>query len=202
MWAALAVAGVNALSGFGSSSAQKKALKQQAKNAQYNATQADIRARNSIEQGRSQAEDYQRNLSAFSSSQINTLAENGIDVSEGSAIDILASTDMAGQADLDNIKYNAALESWGHQVEKTNYLNQVNSINAQMKAINPLRDAAFSLGSSFISNGGGDLLKGLLGSGSRTPASGVERVNLTLSGGTNTKYPTPWQDYKWNTLLG
>ncbi|EPK1488416.1 hypothetical protein JHZ33_003591, partial [Acinetobacter baumannii] len=80
--------------------ALKQSLEQQADIAGENATLADIQARDAIDDGRNSVTDYQRNLSGFKSSQINALAENGIDVTQGSAIDILASTEMMAQNDI------------------------------------------------------------------------------------------------------
>lgn len=154
MWPQLAIAGVNALSTYAKSKAQKSALNQQAGIADLNATLEDQQARGSIEYGRNQVEDYQRSLSSFKSSQINALASNGIDVSQGSAIDLLASTEMQGQGDIENLRYNAALQSWGHQVNKTNYQNQANSLRAQAKSINPAFSALMAGASSFAQSGG------------------------------------------------
>ncbi|EPK4548778.1 hypothetical protein JIC51_003612, partial [Acinetobacter baumannii] len=83
--------------------ALKQSLEQQADIAGENATLADIQARDAIDDGRNSVTDYQRNLSGFKSSQINALAENGIDVTQGSAIDILASTEMMAQNDIDTL---------------------------------------------------------------------------------------------------
>lgn len=117
--------------------AQKQALKAQAQQARQNATLADIQSRNAIEDSRNQIGDYQRGVQQFKSSQINALAENGFDVTQGSAIDLLASTEVLAQADIDNMRYNAALQAWGYQVEKTNYINEANALDAQAKAVRP-----------------------------------------------------------------
>lgn len=184
MYAQLAVMGVQALSSFSKLNAQKDSLKQQAKLADQNATYADIQARNSIDSGRNQVTDYQRNLGDFKSSQINAMADNGIDVSQGSAIDVLASTEMLAQADLDNIKYNAALESWGHQVEKTNYVNEANSLRAQADSIHPLFDSLLSAGSSFAgTQAGGAAIN-----------SGVSKFKASTS--------NAWQNMNWNWFGG
>ncbi|MFW1952210.1 hypothetical protein [Acinetobacter beijerinckii] len=150
----LAIAGVNALSTYKKSKAEKDALKQQAQIAEMNAGLADQQARGAIDYGRNQVEDFQRGLSSFKSSQINALADNGIDVSQGSAIDILASTDIQGQSDIDTLRYNAALQSWGHNVDKNNYQNQANGLRVQAKSINPIFNALMAGGQSFAQSGG------------------------------------------------
>ncbi|ENW78228.1 hypothetical protein F909_03914 [Acinetobacter sp. ANC 3929] len=157
---AAAFAGFKALNTYNKSKAAKKAYKQQAQIADINATQEDIQARNAIEYGQNQVEDYQREVSSFKSSQINALADNGIDVSQGSAIDLLASTEMQAQSDIDTLRYNAALQSWGHQVNKTNYVNQARGLRVQANSINPIFDALLDGAGSFMQAGG---LQGLGG---------------------------------------
>lgn len=180
MYAALAVMGVQALSNYSKLSAQKDSLKQQAKLADQNATYADIQARDSIDSGRNQVTDYQRNLGAFKSSQINAMADNGIDVSQGSAIDMLASTETMAQSDIDNIKYNAALESWGHKVEQTNYMNQASSLRAQSDSIHPLFDTLLSMGGQIASSQvGSEMLN-----------AGASKMGASMS--------NAWQNMNWN----
>ncbi len=161
----LAIAGVNALSAYSKYKAEKSALKQQAETAAMNASLSDQQARNATDYGRNQVEDYQRGLSSFKSSQINALAENGVDVSQGSAIDILASTDIQAQSDIDNLRYNAALQSWGHRVEQTNYINQSRGLRYQADSINPLLNALTTGVSSFAQSGGFQGLGSIGGAG-------------------------------------
>ena len=168
------VGGAKAISSFTQSSAEKNALQAQEKALRHNATLADIQARDSIEKGRSEVENYQRQTSAFKSSQNNIMAENGIDVTEGSAIDILASTDMVSQADVNNLKYNAAMESWGHQVQKNNLNNQANGVGAQASAISPVRNMLLSVAGSTLSSG--EVFK------TRTPKNGVKFESYPMYG--------------------
>ncbi|MCH7333484.1 hypothetical protein [Acinetobacter modestus] len=159
----LAIAGINALDTYNKKKAEKEALKQQAIIADINAGLEDQQARGAIDYGRNQIEDYQRGITSFKSSQINALAENGVDVSQGSAIDILASTDIQGQSDIDTLRYNAALQSWGHQVNKNNYQNQANGLRVQAKSIKPIFNALMAGGQSFAQTGGFQALGNLGG---------------------------------------
>ena len=198
-WIPLAIAAAQGISEYNKSKGQKKALKQQAEIAEQNALNADIQARNSIETGRSQLEDYQRNVANFKSSQINALAENGIDVSQGSAIDILAGTEMTAQKDTDTLRYNAALESWGHKVEATNFRNQANGYTAQAKAINPVRNGIVAGVTSYFSGGMGGLgsSANLMNQSNGFKAwSGAEGASLA---GSNPM--AAWKGYQWNSLL-
>ncbi|MCE6411880.1 hypothetical protein KR667_19025, partial [Acinetobacter baumannii] len=140
-------------------------------NAGDNATLADLQARDAIDDGRNSVTDYQRNLSGFKSSQINALAENGIDVTQGSAIDILASTEMMAQNDIDTLKYNAAMKSWGHRVQETNFINQKNSLLAQAKTVRPRLNAELAAIDQFASS--------MMGGGGGSPMQGGESLTMT-----------------------
>jgi hypothetical protein len=55
-----------------------------------------------------------------------TLAASGVDLTQGSALDLLASTEYLGQIEVNNIQSNAAREAWGYDLESNNYINQSN----------------------------------------------------------------------------
>lgn len=52
------------------------------------------------------------------------LAANNVDLSQGTAMDILGESAMFGEYDQQTIRNNAARAAWGFQAEKTNYANQ------------------------------------------------------------------------------
>ncbi|MBC6802880.1 hypothetical protein [Acinetobacter baumannii] len=199
-YAFAAVKGVEALANYGKLKAQKKALKQQENLALYNATLSDNQARQAIEDGTNAVTDYQRNVSAFKSSQINALAENGIDVSQGSAIDLLASTEMLAQGDIDSIKYNAALQSWGHKVQETNYRNQAENYRVAAKSIRPLTSTLLSLGGEAASALGSGMGKGGLGVGleSGNAGNGSNFASSLYDMGNSGTQGASWQNYNWN----
>ncbi|MBK1446491.1 hypothetical protein JDA50_19020 [Acinetobacter pittii] len=196
-YAFAAVKGVEALSTYNKLKAQKQAYQQQEKLSLYNATLADNQARQAIEDGVNTVTDYQRNVSAFKSSQINALAENGIDVTQGSAIDLLASTEMLAQSDIDSIKYNAALQSWGHKVQETNYRNQAENYRVAAKSIRPLTSTLLSLAGSAASAYVPSMGEGSLGGGIENGAvsSGGSDFASSLYNGTQ---GASWQNYNWN----
>lgn len=206
LYAAIAKAAVKGGTTYLKLKAQKQALEQQAEFADANATLADIQARDAIDSGRNAVADYQRNVSAFKSSQVNALAENGIDVTEGSAIDLLASTEMVAQGDIDTLKYNAAMQSWGHRVEQTNFLNQKNVLITQAKSIRPRLNAELSAMNEFASTMFG-------GGGGGSPMQGGESMTAMPSSGgsysSNSNFAmslysgnqgASWQNYNWNWM--
>lgn len=200
-YAYAAVKGVEALSSYAKMKAQKQAFKQQEKLALYNATLSDNQARQAIEDGTNAVTDYQRNVSAFKSSQINALAENGIDVTQGSAIDLLASTEMLAQGDIDSIKYNAALQSWGHKVQATNYRNQAENYRVAAKSIRPVLSTILNLSgeaaAAFRSSMGKGGLGGGIESGSASSGGSDFASSLYGIGGSNSQGAS-WQNYNWN----
>ncbi len=200
-YAYAAVKGVEALSSYAKMKAQKQAFKQQEKLALYNATLSDNQARQAIEDGTNAVTDYQRNVSAFKSSQINALAENGIDVTQGSAIDLLASTEMLAQGDIDSIKYNAALQSWGHKVQATNYRNQAENYRVAGKSIRPVLSTILNLSGEAAAAFGSSMGKGGLGGGieSGSASSGGSDFASSLYGiGGSNSQGASWQNYNWN----
>ncbi|MCF1332639.1 hypothetical protein LH678_09915 [Acinetobacter baumannii] len=205
LYQAIATAAVKGATTYLKLKALKQSLEQQADIAGENATLADIQARDAIDDGRNSVTDYQRNLSGFKSSQINALAENGIDVAQGSAIDILASTEMMAQNDIDTLKYNAAMKSWGHRVQETNFINQKNSLLAQAKSVRPRLNAELAAIDQFASS--------MMGGGGGSPMQGGESLTMTQSvnGSYNAnsnfsmslygkEQGASWQNYNWNWM--
>ncbi|SSP31278.1 Uncharacterised protein [Acinetobacter pittii] len=196
-YAFAAVKGIEALSTYSKLKAQKQAYQQQEKLSLYNATLSDNQARQAIEDGVNTVTDYQRNVSAFKSSQINALAENGIDVTQGSAIDLLASTEMLAQSDIDSIKYNAALQSWGHKVQETNYRNQAENYSVAAKSIRPLTSTLLSLAGSAASAYVPSMGEGSLGGGIENGAASSGGSDFASSLYNDTQGAS-WQNYNWN----
>lgn len=198
-YAFAAVKGVEALSTYGKLKAQKKSLQQQEQLALANATLSDNQARQAIEDGNNAVTDYQRNVSAFKSSQINALAENGIDVTQGSAVDLLASTEMLAQGDIDSIKYNAALQSWGHKVQETNFRNQAENYRVAAKSIRPLTSTLLSLAGDAASAYGSSMGKGSLGGQAESSSlgGGSDFASSLYNTGSGTQGAS-WQNYNWN----
>jgi hypothetical protein len=209
LYAAIAQAAVKGATTYLKLKAQKQTLEQQRDMAQANATMADQQARGAIESGRNTVEDYQRNIGGFKSSQINAMAENGLDVTQGSAIDILASTDMMAQGDLENIKYNAAMKSWGFRVEETNFINQRNALDAQAKSVRPRLNAELAamdqFGSSMMGGGGGSPMQGgesLTGGNTSSVGMNAQNGYKTWSGaeGYQSTSTPSWQNLNWNWM--
>ena len=98
----------------------------QAKVAQNNARIAEENARRTRQQGieeeRLQRMKTQRNVA----SQMSSMASNGIDVTQGTAVDVLADTSAMGELDALQTRYNYEAKAQGYDVEAGNFENQSN----------------------------------------------------------------------------
>lgn len=98
----------------------------QAKVAQNNAKIAEENARRTRQQGieeeRLQRIKTQRNVA----SQMSSMASNGIDVTQGTAVDVLADTSAMGELDALQTRYNYEAKAQGYDVEAGNFKNQSN----------------------------------------------------------------------------
>lgn len=77
--------------------------------------------------------------------QIAQMAENGVDLGEGSPLNILSDTDLMGANDANVIAANAAKEAWGYDVRAKNDDNNAMLLRARADMESPGRAAAGSL---------------------------------------------------------
>lgn len=78
-----------------------------------------------------------------------SLAAQGIDVNEGTALDIQAGTREMGELDILKILNNASREAWGYAVGVTNAENQANlaEFTGRVNAVSNLTAAGFGVAS-------------------------------------------------------
>lgn len=48
----------------------------------------------------------------------------GVDINSGTPVDVAAATEMAGKQDIEQIRRNAAMESWGYKVQQQDFTTQ------------------------------------------------------------------------------
>jgi hypothetical protein len=65
------------------------------------------------------------------------LAANGVDLGEGSAANILTTTDVMGEIDANTIAGNAVRSAWGYRTQAVNQTNQALTSRTAAGAINP-----------------------------------------------------------------
>jgi len=102
------------------SQAAKSSYEYQAQVASWNAHLADRRASDAITRGQTDEGTQRLKAAGIYSAQRATLAARGLDLGEGSALNILADTKFMGEVDALTIRNNAAREAYGYQYQAAN----------------------------------------------------------------------------------
>ncbi len=130
---------------FFAASAQKSALKFQAKMADTNARIAELGAQSTLMQGQSEVGRLTMRAGAIKSSQRASMAANGIDLGVGNAAELQASTDLMKEIDSNQITANAVRNAWGYKLSAVNSSNDALIKSATANSISPLSAAGSSL---------------------------------------------------------
>ncbi len=96
----------------------------EAKQAQNNAKIAGDQAAQAEIVGREQQDQVNRNIAATEGAEKAAFGASGVSLGKGTTSDVLASTAMKGQIDINTIAQNTALKKWGFDVQKQNFLTQ------------------------------------------------------------------------------
>jgi hypothetical protein len=130
---------------FYTAKSQKSALNASAEADMINARLAELQAQSALTQGAREEQRSKLQTGQLKSAQKTGFAANGVAINEGSAANVLTSTDMMGEIDANTIASNAIANAWGYRMEATNFENQARGKRAGAKAINPLMQAGVSL---------------------------------------------------------
>lgn len=200
--ASLAVQGIGGVtSAFGamkSASVQKMGLKLDATIARINAEKMRDNAREMLRQG-NEAETRQRLATAqVKSRQRAAMGANNVDMTTGSALNRLISTDYMGEADAQTIRLNAARAAAGMRADATSYDMRGSMAAASARGINPMLTGLTSLlgsATSIASSWYGMKEAGAFGNGKTVTGggSGMISVNndaLTRAGESAFRYGT------------
>lgn len=145
-------AGISAYSASEQASAQKKQLKYQADVAKNNAKIAEWQRSLTLQDSEQAAANRLRQGAELRARQKVALASHNVATEEGSALDILATTDFDTQADVANIQTSAARAAWGYENEGKGLSNEANFRSNQSANISPGKEAAIAGGSSLLSS--------------------------------------------------
>ena len=129
--ATVASAGATAYGAYQQSAAEKAAAK-------YNAAVANNQAADARRRGEEEAIRKQREARRLAGAQRTSFAARGIDISAGTAGDIIDETNFFGLVDADTARNNAAREAMG-------FTNEANLYRTQARNANPLAAAGVSL---------------------------------------------------------
>lgn len=136
-------AGASAVGAYNNSKAEKYALDYQAKVAANNAQLAQWRASDAITRGQTDTARQQLKTRQLKGSQRASAAARGVDLGEGSALNILSDTDYLGAIDANQITQNAEMEAWAYQQEASDYTSNSEVLRNRAKSVSP-GSAAFS----------------------------------------------------------
>lgn len=150
----VALQGIGMLnSAFGARNAaesNKLSLGHQADIADINARMSESAAQSTLLSGQREEQKSRIATANLKGTQRANLAANGVDLGEGSAANILTTTDVMGEIDANTIQANAIQGAWGHRTQGENYKAQATTSRAASNAVNP--DSAFT--SSLIGGAG------------------------------------------------
>jgi hypothetical protein len=96
--------------------------------AEYNARLAESRARDAIFRGRETETRFRTDIRGLIGAQRASYGAQGVDVSDGSSLEVQMDTAYQGELDALTIRTNAARESWGFRVEAENERMQATAI--------------------------------------------------------------------------
>lgn len=138
-------AGMQAYGAYEASKATKGKYKYDAQVAINNARIAEYQAEDALRRGEQTKVAIGLKTGALKGSQRASLAARGIDIGEGSPLDILTSTDYMGGVDTATATTNAEKEAWGHRVRAKNYESEAEMLYGAADNTNPFAAAAGTL---------------------------------------------------------
>ena len=150
--AAVASAGMAGYSAYSQADASKKAANYQAQVAANNAKVSAWQRSDALQRGEIDAQNSMRQQADVMGKQRASMAANGIDITQGSALDVLSTTRFLGQADVNTIQSNAAREAWGYEVQGSNQLADANLSKWKADNTHPALAGGMAAGSSLLSS--------------------------------------------------
>jgi hypothetical protein len=143
--------GMAATAAYSAAKNQQAALNAQAQVEANNAQLAEWQADDAIARGDTAVNVEQLKGAQIKSTQRNAMAANGVDLSGGSAQNVMNSADYMTSVDEATIRTNAARAAWGYQVQATNALNRSAAAKSAAEQVSPWLAAGTSLLSSATS---------------------------------------------------
>lgn len=135
----------SAYGAFSKSSGSQAAYEYQAVVADNNAKMAEWQAQDALKRGVTAVNQHQLKVSQLQGTQRASMASRGIDLGQGSALDILTDTAFMGKIDANTIQDNAVKEAWAYRTQAAGANSNANLLRMQAGSINPGADAVGSL---------------------------------------------------------
>lgn len=136
-YAQAAKVGYGITSSYKEAQAKKAQLRYQSRVARNNAQLAEWGAQQETIVGRSEEQASRMRTAQIFSGQRAAMAANGVDLGDGSAVDVLASTRFMGERDALTIRDNAARRAWGLRIQKMNFESEAKMLEAGASAVSP-----------------------------------------------------------------
>ena len=138
----------SAMGSYYGAKSQKASLNLQATMSDLSARMSETTAQQTLLSGQREEQKSRIATANLKGTQRASMAANGIDLGEGTAAQILTSTDVMGEIDANTIQANAVRSAWGYRTQAVNQTNQASMSRAGADAISPFGSAATSLLSS------------------------------------------------------
>jgi hypothetical protein len=146
---ALAVMGAgaanSAVGAYNSARSSKISLGLQANLAEINARMSESAAQQTLLSGQREEQKSMIATANMKGAQRASMAANGIVLGEGTANQVVTSTDVLGEIDANTLHANAVRSAWGYRVQGVNQTNQALTSRSAADTINPGMSAATSL---------------------------------------------------------
>lgn len=138
-------AGASAVGSYKQAQTQQDVLNYQSKVAANNAEIANEQASQALVVGAQQETNSMLHTGTVMGAQRAAMAANGITLDQGTATDVLTSTQAMGNVDQLTIHDNALRQAWGYKNQAQNFINDASVNGAMASSINPMMSGATSL---------------------------------------------------------
>lgn len=135
----------SAVSSYYGAKAQARQLAFEADMADINARMAESAAERTLAAGRREVQRSKMQTAGLKSRQRVAMAANGVALDEGSAVNVLTTTDYIGEVDANTIEANAIAQAWGHKIDAVNTRSQARSARSAAASISPGQAALSSI---------------------------------------------------------
>ncbi len=152
--AAASIAGtaIGAYGQYRNARASSQAAQYQAQVAQNNHRISEQYAQDALDRGKQEEAAHRAKVDRIKGAQLAALAASGVDISDGTALDLLADTAEMGELDAQIIRNNAEREAYGYRVKGMNYKSEAGLLRTRADTY---RSAGMlSVGSSLLSGFG------------------------------------------------
>ena len=137
--------GLSAFGSYQQSQATQDAYVRQAEIERQNEVLAEYQAKDALDWGEFAVNSHRRQVGQLKGSQIASMAARGLDLGEGTAADVLASTDIMADYDEQMIRENAGKEAEGFRMMGKNYAGNAALLTGRAGRENPFLSGVSSL---------------------------------------------------------